>query len=232
MRCRDIGQLDISVCRIENSDDVALLHGEPHPAVGSNHRRVRIMPARIVDLVLGDFAAVRLELANIAGVVCGEPDVAGGIRHQTVRPRVRSRQCVLLVLPCCRIEPADCVRLLRRVPQRAVRANRGIVRAGFRGGELPLTNRDVDLRSGERDRGIQRNEDKCSAHTNLLLEVDQCTVDTCGARRRPRLTRAAAIATASTAHFATGVQMEPMPRSASSEYAPGPINASAVAAVP
>src|SRR2546428_2846473 len=67
---------------------------------------------------------------------------------------------------------------------------------------------------------------------NLLLEVDQCTVDTCGARRRPRLTRPAAIPRARTAHFTTGVQIGPMPRRASSEYAPGPINASAVAAVP
>src|SRR5205085_10700669 len=92
----------------------------------------------------------------------GEPDVALRVRHKAVCTRFRGLQWKFLKLLCRRIQPAEFVCCLSRVPKRSVRRHRRIVRARLRRRYIKFLNRHLLRGSNqnscsERDGGENEN---------------------------------------------------------------------------
>src|SRR5262249_59609206 len=94
--------------------------------------RMRILHRGIRHLVFGHVAGLRIELANQARAVAGEPDIAVAILRKTVRAGARGLERKLLELLGLRIEPADLVGELAGVPDGAIPPGPRIMRARAR----------------------------------------------------------------------------------------------------
>src|SRR5258708_2599614 len=84
---------------------------------------------RIEPAVFGGDTGLGIELADQAGAIAGEPDVAVAIFGQSVRAGVGRLERVLADRPGLRIDPAELVRQLPAPPDRAVSGGQRIVRA-------------------------------------------------------------------------------------------------------
>ncbi|MNC84494.1 hypothetical protein D3C83_00500 [compost metagenome] len=111
--------------------------------------RVRVLRFRVRHRVLGDLAGFRIELADDARVVAGEPDVAVLVLDQAVRRGLRRLERVFADLPGLRVDAPQLVGELPGVPDGAVARGERVMRARARRRHLPLA--DVDLRRAGND---------------------------------------------------------------------------------
>src|SRR5439155_18511355 len=72
--CGHLGEFHRAAGRVEYADHIPLLNGEPDASVGGDDRSMRIVTSWIVDVEPGHVSALRIQLADVAAVVRGEPD--------------------------------------------------------------------------------------------------------------------------------------------------------------
>src|SRR5207245_1950057 len=122
----------LAALRIEASDPVRVLHGEPEDAALIEDQRVRILGLRIRHLVLRDLAVFGVQLADERAGVAGVPDVALAILDEPVRAGMRRLERILFYGAALRVHATEHVRHLSRVPERSVARRHWIVRARAR----------------------------------------------------------------------------------------------------
>ena len=132
VRRRNFGQAHLAGLRIDTPDVVRLFIGKPENAVVVEYRRVRIDLRAIGWAILGNASGLRIKLTKLARGNGGEPNVAIFIRDQPVRTGVRRLQRVFFKFASLRIQPAQLVRSLTCVPQRAIGSDSGIMRTRLR----------------------------------------------------------------------------------------------------
>src|SRR5438552_3892213 len=139
--CRRREQLDLASLRVEAPHPIGILCREPEDSALVEDQRVRILHIRIRHLVLGDGARLRIQLADESSGVAGVPDVTVLVLDQAMRSGVRRLEGEFLEAAGLRIEPAEHIVHLPRVPERAIRRRQGIVWARSGRGHLPLLDR-------------------------------------------------------------------------------------------
>jgi len=102
------------------------------------NRSMRIVGLLDRHFVLRDFSSLWIELSDMAAKVRGEPDIAFVIGDQSVRASVASGDGIFFEILRCGIKAANLVGHLFGEPQRAILANRGVVRMRALGGDIPL----------------------------------------------------------------------------------------------
>jgi hypothetical protein len=127
--CRWFGQVHFAGLGIKAPDIVGLFVGEPQNSIVVEYGRVRVDFRSLRWAIFGDFAALGIELADVTAGDRGEPDVAFFVGHQAVRPGSPSLQGIFLELSGLQIKPAQLIRSLARVPERAVGCQRRVVRS-------------------------------------------------------------------------------------------------------
>ena len=148
---------------VEPTDVVCLLVGEPQNSIVVERGRMRIDLGIAGRAVFGNFARLRIQLPDVASRNCSKPDVPLLIRNQAVRPRAGRLQGILHELSGFRIEPAQLVSCLARVPERAVGGERRIMRARFRGRNLIF----LDRHAQRSDSGERENSSNHCEHTDF-----------------------------------------------------------------
>src|SRR5438128_6058375 len=86
---------------------------------------------------------------------------------------MRCLQRELLDFPARGIETANRIRLLRRVPDRAIGANRRIVRPRVWRRQVPLVNGNADVACSQKD-GCRENQTRCddASHDQFRLQAE------------------------------------------------------------
>src|SRR6266849_9514963 len=135
-------QLDLTRLRVEPPHQVGILHREPQDPALIEDQRVGILGLGVRHPVLGDRTRLRVELADEGPGVARVPDVAVLVLDQAMRPGVRRLEGIFLEAASLRIEPAEHVVHLARVPERSVPRRQGIVRPRPGRGHLPFLDRD------------------------------------------------------------------------------------------
>src|SRR5262249_61583259 len=106
LRRRRGDEPDVAGPGIESADHVGLLQREPQDAALVEIERVRVARLGIGQLVFGDGAGLRVELADQPDIVAGVPDVAVAVLGEPVRAGMRSLQVVFPDLSRLRVEAA------------------------------------------------------------------------------------------------------------------------------
>ena len=144
-------QPDLPGGRVQAADHVAVLQGEPEPAVLIEDRRMGVPGRRVGHGMDGDLLRFHIELADGAVLVAGVPDIAGGIEGDAVGHGA-GRQGELFHLAGRRVEAADQVAPLAGPPEGAVGRLNGIAGPLAEGRDLPLLEAEGDG-TGDQGRG-------------------------------------------------------------------------------